>query len=151
MRISDWSSDVCSSDLIEELTLASPVVNKSAPDIYLPKDSILSIFNEPRDERFSIDTIGQPQSERYFTNFNGKYPIFSKIKVIRNGGSDPDFRIFSSASVFKRLEDVAMLSADALPVVGQTSSALEMLNFILEKSEERREGNECVGKCRSRW
>ncbi|TCS84282.1 putative outer membrane starch-binding protein [Anseongella ginsenosidimutans] len=129
----DWGHvDASFTGHIEELTLASPVINKSAPDIYLPKDSILSIFNESDDQRFSIDTIGQPQSERYFTNFNGKYPIFSKIKVIMNGGTDPDFRIFSSALVYTRLEDVALLRAEALAVLGETQGAIEMLNIIRE-------------------
>lgn len=129
----DWGHvDASFTGHIEELTLAAPVINKSTPDIYLPKDSILSIFNEPQDQRFSIDTIGQPQSERYFTNFNGKYPIFSKIKVIMGGGTDPAFRIFSSAIVFTRLEDVALLRAEALAVLGEPQGAREMLNIIRE-------------------
>lgn len=127
----DWGHlDASFTGHIEELTLASPVVNKSVPDIYLPKDSILSIFNEPLDQRFSIDTVGQPESERYFTNFNGKYPIFSKIKVIMGGGTDPDFRIFSSAIIFTRLEDVTLLRAEALSALGENGEAEEMLNII---------------------
>src|SRR3546814_17195021 len=49
-----------------------------------------------------------------------------------NGGSDPDFRIFSSAIVFTRLEDVALLRAEALAVLGETSGVIEMLNLIRE-------------------
>ncbi len=115
---------------IEELTLAEPVVNKRIPDIYLPKDSIISIFNEGGDERFSLDTLGTPVSERYFTNYNGRYPIFSKIKCIMGGVSDPTFRFFSSAIVFTRLEDVALLRAEALAVLGERQGAIDMLNAI---------------------
>jgi hypothetical protein len=115
---------------LEELTLAAPVVNKSLPDIYVTKDSILSIFKEEKDERFSLDTIGRPGPERYFTNFNGKYPIFSKVKVILGGSSDPTFRLFSSAIVFTRLEDVTLLRAEALAVLGEKQEAIDNLNII---------------------
>ncbi|WP_039867633.1 RagB/SusD family nutrient uptake outer membrane protein [Pedobacter sp. BAL39] len=117
---------------IEELTLAAPIVNKSVPDIYMTKDSILSIFNEVKDERFSLDTLGRPSTERYFANFNGKYPIFSKIKVITSGSTDPTFRFFSSAIVFTRLEDITLLRAEALAVLGEKQGAIDNLNIIRE-------------------
>jgi hypothetical protein len=131
---------------IEELTLAKPVVNKTFPDIYVPKETILSIFNEKDDQRFSIDTVGIPTSERYFTNFSGKYPIFSKIKVIQGGGNDPSFRIFSSGIVFTRLEDIILLRAEALAVLQDEENAIEHLNSIreirdLEPYDEGKNGN----------
>lgn len=117
---------------LEELTLAEPIVNKNLPDIFMTKDSILSIFNEEKDERFSLDTLGKPGPERYFSNFNGKYPIFSKVKVIMGGVTDPTFRLFSSAIVFTRLEDVTLLRAEALAVLGESQGAIENLNQIRE-------------------
>ncbi|TDQ06365.1 RagB/SusD family nutrient uptake outer membrane protein [Pedobacter metabolipauper] len=119
---------------IEEITLASPVVNKPLPDIYLSKDSILSVFNEAKDQRFSLDTLGQPINARYFTNFNGKYPIFSKIKVIQGGSTDPTFRIFGSAIVVTRLEDIALLRAEALAVLGERDGAIEILNNNIRRN-----------------
>ncbi|WP_449435279.1 hypothetical protein [Pedobacter steynii] len=71
--------DATFSGNIESLTLAEPIVNKNLPDIYVPKDSILSIFKEANDGRFNIDSNGVTHSQLYFTNFLGKYPIFSKI------------------------------------------------------------------------
>ncbi|WP_225975012.1 RagB/SusD family nutrient uptake outer membrane protein [Anseongella ginsenosidimutans] len=116
---------------IEELTLARPVVSKLLPDIYIPKDTILSIFDEPLDERFSLDTLtGEPASERYFSAFNTSVPIFSKIKVIRNGVADPTFRMYSSAVVFTRLEDIALLRAEALAALNDPAGAIELLNSI---------------------
>ena len=127
----DWGHvDASFTGHIEELTLAEPVVNKRIPDIYLPKDSIINIFNEWGDERFSLDTLGTPVSERYFTNYNGKYPIFSKIKCIMGGVSDPTFRIFTSAIVITRLEDITLLRAEALAALGERSGAIENLNAI---------------------
>lgn len=117
---------------LEELTLADPVVNKSLPDIFMTKDSILSIFNEEKDERFSLDTLGRPGRERYFSNFNGKHPIFSKVKVIMDGTTDPTFRIFASAVIFTRLEDITLMRAEALAVLGENKGAIDNLNVIRE-------------------
>lgn len=118
---------------IESLALAAPVVNKNTPDIFVPKDSILSIFKETNDARFNIDTTGTTHSERYFTNFLGKYPIFSKIKVILGAESDPTFRLFSSAIVFTRLEDITLLRAEAFAVLGENSRAVDDLNIIRQR------------------
>lgn len=128
-----WAhTDASFSGHLEELTLAAPLVDKQMPDIYVTKDSILSIFNLQNDERFSMDTLtGVPTSERYFTNFNSHIPIFSKIKVIQGGGTtDPSFRIYGSAIIFTRLEEVTLLRAEALALVGETGSAIDLLNQI---------------------
>ncbi len=118
---------------IEELTLAAPVVNKTIPDMYMAKEKILSIFNEPTDERFSADTLGNPVTEVYFRNFNGQYPIFSKVKCIMGGVTDPTFRFYSSATIVTRLEDMYLLRAEALAVIGEQSGAIELLNTIRER------------------
>ncbi|WP_439697153.1 RagB/SusD family nutrient uptake outer membrane protein [Mucilaginibacter sp. AW1-7] len=132
---SDWGHiDGSGTGHIEELTLAEPVLNKKVPDIYMPKDTILKIFNQPNDERFSVDTLGLPRSERYFTNINGKYPIFSKIKVIQGGTTDPTFRYFTSALIFTRLEDIVLLRAEALAVLGDQNGALnELINVMTRR------------------
>ena len=124
-------SDASFSGHIEELTLAKPITDKALPDIYVPKDSILSIFDMPKDERFSLDTLtGEPTSERYFVNFNSTVPIFDKIKVLQGGSTDPDFRIYASAIVFTRLEEIALLRAEALTVIGDLGGAVTLLNQI---------------------
>src|SRR5690606_40008391 len=58
--------------------------------------------------------------------------IFSKIKCIQGGVADPSFRIFSSALVFSRIEDVTLLRAEALAVLGDREGAVEMLDRIRE-------------------
>ncbi len=122
---------------IEDLTLASPITSKNKPDIYVTKDSILSIFHLEGDQRFRIDSTGKPQST-YFTNYEGVLPIFSKIKIIRNGTTDGSFAVFSSALVFTRVEEMALLDAEALTVLsknqGSNSSirqrAIDRLNAV---------------------
>ena len=126
--------DGSSTGHIEELTLAEPVTTKSVPDIYLPKDSILKYFNVAKDQRFAVDTLGQARYDgRYFSNLNGKYPIFSKIKVIQGGGTDPNFRYFTSALIFTRLEDIVLLRAEALSVLGDQNGALNELISVVSR------------------
>ncbi|MBW8684162.1 RagB/SusD family nutrient uptake outer membrane protein [Chitinophaga rhizophila] len=145
----DWGHvDASFSGHLEELTLAAPVVNKALPDIYVPKDTILSLFNLPVDERFSLDTLtGVPTSQRYFTNFNSQIPIFSKIKVIQDGNvADPSFRIYSSTIIITRLENIALLQAEALAVIGQQQRAIDLLNTIrdlrrIKRYDSAREGD----------
>ncbi|MCC8424879.1 RagB/SusD family nutrient uptake outer membrane protein [Mucilaginibacter sp. UR6-11] len=120
---------------IESLALAAPVVNKNTPDIYVPKDSILSIFSDPNDARFNIDTTGTTHSDAqtgngYFTNYLGKFPIFAKIKCIMGGDNDKTFRLFSSAILLTRLEDVTLLRAEAYAVLGESTLAINDLNTI---------------------
>jgi len=115
---------------LESLTLAEPVVNKAIPDIFVPKDSILSIFKETNDGRFNIDTTGVTHSQAYFTNFLGRYPIFSKIKVMQDGSSEPAFRIYSSTIVVSRLEDITLLRAEAYAALGENTNAINDLNTI---------------------
>ncbi|MES2808132.1 MAG: RagB/SusD family nutrient uptake outer membrane protein [Bacteroidota bacterium] len=120
---------------IESLTLAAPIVNKNVPDIYVTKDSILSIFKETNDARFNIDTTGVTYADAqtrpgYFANFQGRYPIFAKIKVIMGGEKDPTFRIYSSSILLTRLEDVTLLRAEAYAVLGETTSAISDLNLV---------------------
>ena len=125
--------DGSSTGHLEELTLAQPVINKAVPDIYLPKDTIVRLFDQRNDERFNLDTVGTPGSDRYFTNFNGKYPIFSKIKVMEGGIVDPNFRYFTSALIFTRLEDIVLLRAEALAVLGDVNGALNEVAIVMTK------------------
>jgi hypothetical protein len=116
---------------IESLALAAPVVNKNVPDIYVTKDSILSIFKERNDARFVIDTNGNTYLDtRYFKGFNNRYPVFQKVKVIMGGETDGTFRIYSSSILLTRYEDVTLLRAEAYAVLGETQLAINDLNAV---------------------
>lgn len=117
---------------LEELTLAAPLVEKPLPEIFVPKDSISIIFNDPNatDQRFGIDTVSGLVRTNYFTNYSGATPLFSKLKVIRGGSTDGTFAVFSSAIVFSRLEDIVLLRAEALAALNRGTEALSLLNNI---------------------
>ncbi|AIM35708.1 starch-binding protein [Sphingobacterium sp. ML3W] len=115
---------------IESLTLGFPIVTKAKPDIFVNRDSINVVFDDVSDTRFGIDSISGLIRTNYFTNYDGDIPIFSKIKVIRNGDGDSDFSIFGSNLVFTRLEEIYLLHAEAKAVLGQKDESIKYLNLI---------------------
>jgi hypothetical protein len=111
------------------LTLATPLISKQRPDIYVSKDSINNIFTDISDVRFGRDTLSGVYSENYFTNYEGDMPIFSKIKVIGDGSST-SLAVYSSSIVPERLEEIYLLRAEAFAVMNQTTDAITALNKI---------------------
>src|SRR3546814_11495852 len=101
MRISDWSSDVCSSDLINDQFLVFPSVRPFGTDG-------LAVAGNP-----SNDAIYSTPSEHLNTAQRPRalYPL--RIRYQAEGGGDAG-------------------------------------GLMLGRSEERRVGNECGGRCRSR-
>lgn len=122
---------------IEQLTLADPIISKQRPDIYVPKDSIVNIFNDINDTRFGIDTVSGLTRTNYFTNYSGEIPIFSKIRIIRDGVSDGSYAVFGSNLIFSRLEEIALLRAEALSVLGSKDAAITLLNRVKINRGER--------------
>lgn len=125
---------------IEELTLAAPLIPKTDPEMFVPKEKIAEIFTHIRDFRFSIDSVATVDARRsdkmatvytpyYFTNYSSERPIFSKIKSIGDASkSSGDFLMYSSAILFTRLEEITLLRAEALAVLGQRTEAIAALN-----------------------
>ncbi|WP_316819695.1 RagB/SusD family nutrient uptake outer membrane protein [Pedobacter gandavensis] len=115
---------------IEQLVLAAPLITKQTPDLYVSKDTITSVFTDLNDQRFGLDTISGLSRTNYFVNYSGETPVFSKIKVLRGGSTNGDFAIYSSSILFTRLEELALLRAEALAVIGQRQDAIILLNTV---------------------
>jgi hypothetical protein len=116
---------------IEELTLASPFVQKIYPEIYISKEKLFSIFDNLEDQRFGIDTTTMQYSTHYIHDVNAEYPIFSKIKVIQDANaSDGDYAVFGSSIIFTRLEEIALLRAEALTALNRSDEGLSYLNDV---------------------
>ncbi len=113
---------------IEQLTLASPFIPKAQPEMFVPKDSILKIFTDPNDLRFSINPINGLYRTNYFYNFTSEQPIFNKIKVIYTAQTSGNLTLFSSTMLFSRIEEVSLLRAEACAVLGQRDEAVAALN-----------------------
>jgi hypothetical protein len=116
---------------IEELTLANPLVQKAYPDIYLTKEKLFAIFGDLADLRFGFDTIDYKYSTNYIYDMNADYPMFGKIKVVQNGiAADGDYAVFGSTLVFTRMEEIALLRAEALTALNRGQEAIAFLNLI---------------------
>lgn len=130
--------EATSSGHIEQLTLAAPFVNRANPDIYVSKDTVSKLFADEHDRRFGIDRTDPANPvyrENYFTNFNNEIPVFSKINIIRDGQVDGNYAVYGSNLVFTRLEELILLRAEAMAVLGQEVKAIEYLNIVKSMRE----------------
>ncbi|MBC8054200.1 MAG: RagB/SusD family nutrient uptake outer membrane protein [Sphingobacteriaceae bacterium] len=135
------NGEASNSGCLETLTLAAPyILRKSLPDIYVPKDTILSVFKEIGDQRFYIDPVtALPNGDRYFGVFDRPIPVFTKVFIIKDSnppplnsltgvGSDGSITLFGSSIVLSRPEDMRLLLAEAYTVLGDTDAAFTLLN-----------------------
>lgn len=126
----DFNGESTKTGHIEDLTLAAPFISREHPQIYIPKDSIVSIFKNPYDFRFGIDTISQSYRTNYFTNYNSSVPLFSKIKVLQDGIATGTYELYGSTLIFTRMEEMTLLRAEALLANNRSSDAIIELNKI---------------------
>ena len=117
---------------LESWTLADPIISKALPDIFISKDSLVKIFMQDAtgDTRFGFDETG-----RYYTNYikglNLDIPVFSKINVLRDGkGTTSDHAVFGSFIILSRMEDMALLRAEALTMLNRSEDAVAYLNTV---------------------
>src|SRR3546814_11123759 len=132
MRISDWSSDVCSSDLFAE------------------KDAITSLDVERCD--LAIFALGACASSDDFA-FRGLF-----LGAVRD--DDPAssllFRLYTANenAIMQRTKTHMLTFLSNFPAGGAAGVPVKDApsnRSFLERSEERRVGKECVSTCRSRW
>src|SRR3546814_4206792 len=143
MRISDWSSDVCSSDLMEGI---SHEAISLAGHLRLSK--LIVLFD---DNGISIDgSTGLSCSDDQTARFAA-----SGWSVRRVDGHDPD--AVAAAIAGERETDRPSLIA-CRTIIGfgapNKQGSKDAHGAPLgteERSEERRVGKECVSTCRSRW
>src|SRR3546814_10342528 len=119
MRISDWSSDVCSSDLSDEL-----VMELSPTELSAASEEFQRLA--PRAAPLAIDRRLPPAA-------------LAGYRALEASGS---------AFPADALDDWAVMVMMGQRVARK--AALSPDNGV-ERSEERRVGQECVSKCRSRW
>src|SRR3546814_12591576 len=121
MRISDWSSDVCSSDL------------PSHTDVFLGGTLILVLLEATR------RSVGWP------------LPVIAILFVVYAifGPAMPGILIHPGASV-AQLVDHLYLPTQGIYGIALGVVANYVFHFAL-RSEERRVGKVCVSTCRFRW
>src|SRR3546814_13022101 len=122
MRISDWSSDVCSSDLLADGERFVREVALSLARLMAYKDEyeVARLYADPK--------FMQRMREQFSGDFTLRFNLAPPMLPGRDASGRPKKRSFG---------------AWMLP-------AFRMLAG-LKRSEERRVGKECVSTCSSRW
>src|SRR3546814_5787529 len=162
MRISDWSSDVCSSDLAATIMAAT-----GETMTYGELDSLARRFAGllrrlgfgPGDHlAMMIDNEimyhpvawGAWYAGLYFTPVSTRLTASEVAYLVEDSGS----RIVIASPAHEGL--IAEINT-GLPQVahwiltGPGAGGTPSLRVLIERSEERRVGKECVSTCRSRW
>src|SRR3546814_15802096 len=130
MRISDWSSDVCSSDLVAREVITQTFTIKALAAIWLPA------AYEPR------SLSGEDLQVRYDEE--------SATLIVDNEIPTSDGLVYEVTSASPRLtpEDLAG-TAGAVPE-DIRADYLSLPDGFSDRSAERRVGKVCVSTCRSR-
>lgn len=123
---------------IEQLTLANTSVfkmSKLQPDIYIPKNVVADMFANTggKDQRFGLDPTAIEAGTlltNYFEDYNAEIPVFKKIRIVDDGAGSGMFAQFTSSLVFTRLEEIMLLRAEALAVLGKYTDAVTLLNNV---------------------
>src|SRR3546814_14271503 len=134
MRISDWSSDVCSSDLVRIFgfnKLEKNLLNPNKARVNIRIQSGTDWFNADIDVRFGNKKASLKQLQKAVRNRHKYVPLGDGTMGIL-----PEEWLKKFEDYFKAGE----LTGNHLRI--------SKINF---RSEERRVGKECVSTCRSRW
>src|SRR3546814_12975521 len=126
MRISDWSSDVCSSDL-SPIIFVPPSKDTSRKTVEQKR-----LTNRSHEEAFRLHTAP----------WRGASPPDLPFRSLRTPGEGP-----GCDSAFEPAHHKKGLSYT--PAIGLWPRTLFLI-VIVQRSEERRVGKECVSTCRSR-
>ncbi|GAA4311264.1 RagB/SusD family nutrient uptake outer membrane protein [Compostibacter hankyongensis] len=111
-------AEISTTGQLEDWTLREPDIPKTQSEIYVSKDSILAIYNEPFDERPSF----------FFTQMETVDPVFYKVKQLNAEVKNPTLRRYSSAIVIFRYEELYLLRAECFARLGQNGDAIGALN-----------------------
>src|SRR3546814_11553924 len=128
LRISDWSSDVCSSDLV-----ANP------PDQRHVLQSVVAT-TAPALQRPDLRELGFPEAQHML-----RYIQFAGYLADGTEGGCGFCRPPTPGLRFDRI------GRHHDPVWAKVLDSPSLIRFFSTRSEERRVGKECVSTCRSRW
>src|SRR3546814_18102603 len=140
MRISDWSSDVCSSDLlgvnvtglVAGLGVGGIAIGLAAQGIFADLFAALAIiFDRPFSKGGQVS----------YGDSSGTIEAIG-LKSTRIRAYTGELRIIANKN---------LLDKEILNVSGRDHIRLPFTIGVAYRSEERRVGKECVSTCRSRW
>src|SRR3546814_11083022 len=143
MRISDWSSDVCSSDLVDYRFTPPAPREQSEAEMMVKSEGCYSCH--VRTDRPTMHAT--PAVRLGCTDCHGGDA--SQIGDPKLGYDDPANKAVMARAHPQPTLPGAWHDSSANPQRSYTLLNKEAPEYL--RSEERRVGNECVSTCRSRW
>src|SRR3546814_13988607 len=140
MRISDWSSDVCSSDLLGYFTCSRGFKSGGFTQRVFPPEPEAPSFAPEFARLFEVGLKTELFDRRLRLNIAAFDTKYTDLQIIVADGFAPKVRNAGRA----RIRGVEVESQAKLASWLQLTGALS-------RSEERRVGKERVSTCRSRW
>src|SRR3546814_6826550 len=128
MRISDWSSDVCSSDLGET-------------------QAVEEVRNVVKGTAGRVGCLQLRGEYMYVAEGKCGFRVYDVASIANKGFSEP----IVSGPFSKLGHDAGIRTKNATCMALPTNQPINPLRNTKERSEERRVGKECVSTCRSRW
>src|SRR3546814_14508586 len=136
MRISDWSSDVCSSDLLPDLEVPWPEIEDAAA---IPGEADSAVPPDQAERRYSIRVDGLDQVAG--DGIRRQFDELSSLKREAEGDADAN-----AAQIDRRAREDVELLQDLLRAAGYYEARVErLITAAPERPEERRVGE---GGCR---
>src|SRR3546814_13938307 len=130
MRISDWSSDVCSSDLFENTHVPMMLAGDTMDRIFAMWG--VQTSNKSSDRVEDIDAEWSPKLTTFYTELFLDPKLFARYKAVYD----------------KR--NSSGLDAQQIRIVERSYDEMVRDGANLSRAEERRVGKECVSTCRDR-
>src|SRR3546814_598386 len=157
MRISDWSSDVCSSDLRFSLQLPDLVIIDVGlgeepeggfdlcRELRARSSSLPILFLTARDSDLDVVSGLRLGADDYLSKSISLPQLTARVQAL--------FRRIEALRKPAARETVVALRQVKLELerMHVTLNAIQVPLTVTASSEERRVGKECVGTCRSRW
>ncbi len=113
-------AEISTTGQLENWTLRYPDVPKNEAEIYVTKDSILNIYSNPSDVRISL----------FFTDMASMQPMFYKLRMLDASVRNPTLRLFNSAIVIFRYEELTLLRAECNARLNKEADARTELNVL---------------------
>jgi hypothetical protein len=129
-------AEIASTGQLEDWTLREPDIPKRESEIYVSKDSILNIYNEARDERYTA----------FFTKMNETYPVFYKTKQLDNDVKNPTLKLYSSCIIVFRYEELYLLRAECKARLGITTAVNDINSVRGQRGLKNINGNLVTGE-----
>src|SRR3546814_18037017 len=135
MRISDWSSDVCASDLLTDSAAVAFMIHELA-----------EFRTAANINRIAVEYCVSPQ---FFDGLPGD--LQHVFNAWARQHAQYEVQTFYELGDMEAVEAFKAAGVELIQPTPEEQAKWDVMLDDLKRSEERRVGKECVSTCRSRW